>query len=408
MVTREKKPMAKNGQKAARERGERLLQEWGIGDELEALWNAWGRSLDGDAAIVARLERRGDPQAAALLAELEKTAASKTARREVRRALFRLRQRGIETPLDRQAEAAAPVFAPPLEGYLTPSGDDGQQLLWLVRPVTGGILALETIVHESHGMLRAALERTSRKDLRCFWERLRERLGLHVVPIDWRYADWRMYQAYGRAVERRTDAPRDYPTLRTSLVARAASEVPHPALALLAGESSHCDPAVLTASRDLLPEPEVERCCIPEEVSEFCKSELEAADSSPLLLSDFQVADRIARIERSCLERLFAARANGRWARWLLDLAWVFHHTARPAAARQALAVGLALQEGNPPPDEIPFCQGFARLQVLRAYAARKKEQAEQRPTSLIVAPQEAQREALRAAGRLPRDLRTR
>ncbi len=399
--------MAKNGQKQAGERGQQLLAEWGVAGDLEALRSAWGRHPDADAAIVARLERRGDREAAAVLAALEKSAPSKLARRLVRRALFRLRQRGIEIPEHRESESAPPIFGPSLEGYLTPSSGTGDQLLWLVRPMTGGILLLEARVHDPDGMVEAAAYESSRKKLRRLWEAIRETLGLRVVAAEWRYVDWRMFQAYEWAAGRRTSPPGEYPTLRASLVARPAAEVRHPLFALLDAERVREDPTWLAGSDQLIGEPELQSWSVPPEVSERCERELESAETSPLVLSQFQMEDRVAGIARSCLELIFAPEKNASYARRLLDVAYVFCETERANAARHALAVALALQEGRPPAD-IPFCQRFARLELARIHVRRKEREAERKETSLIVTPQQAQREARRPAGPPLVKLRTR
>src|ERR1700681_2627329 len=78
-------------------------------DAVAKLKSMRGSAGVSDAIVAHALGRIATREAAATLAEME-TGASGATRREIRRALFRLRQRGIEAPV--QAASSLPAAAP--------------------------------------------------------------------------------------------------------------------------------------------------------------------------------------------------------------------------------------------------------------------------------------------------------
>src|SRR5439155_392030 len=82
---------------------------------------------------------RGDlpsPEVAALLVALEPRAGERAVRKEIRRALYRLRQRGVPVP-EPPAPAGTPrtPAAPEAEGFLSLFDGRGDRLIWIVRPL---------------------------------------------------------------------------------------------------------------------------------------------------------------------------------------------------------------------------------------------------------------------------------
>ncbi len=105
-------------------------------DKLRAL-RAQGAA--NDAAIAAAAGHLAVAGAAQLLAEME-AGASGAIRREIRRALFRLRQRGIEPPAAAAvpAAAAASAPAPNVSALISPIDGEGARLVWLMKARSQG------------------------------------------------------------------------------------------------------------------------------------------------------------------------------------------------------------------------------------------------------------------------------
>src|SRR5437879_1041194 len=114
------------------DRSETQLRELGFdpaapaGDAVARLKSLRGQAGVSDGAIAHALGTIASPEAAEMLAEME-AGASGAVRREIRRALFRLRQRGIEAPTE--VESATRVPQAPTEAglsaLLSPADADG-------------------------------------------------------------------------------------------------------------------------------------------------------------------------------------------------------------------------------------------------------------------------------------------
>jgi len=94
-------------------------------------------------AVAERLGAIVSEESAAALGRLEMSAPQdKLLRREARRALYRLKQKGIAIPQPEVSAAAAatpsPLSGPAPEGYLSFSDPFGDRLLWVVKPRPGG------------------------------------------------------------------------------------------------------------------------------------------------------------------------------------------------------------------------------------------------------------------------------
>src|SRR5712692_9926199 len=108
------------------------------------------------------------PEAAGVLAAME-TGASGTLRREIRRALFKLRQRGIEAPSVAKPSASAPSIAQDdLTALLSAADASGARIAWLSKARgSGGLRRLWGLVSESDGLLGATVESVTRKAYRA-------------------------------------------------------------------------------------------------------------------------------------------------------------------------------------------------------------------------------------------------
>src|SRR6266481_2770688 len=135
-----------------------------------------------DAAIARALGKIESADSAATLAEME-MGASGAPRREIRRALFRLRQRGIEPARAAIEAASAPravgAAASVMNALLSPVDAEGVSVVWLLKPrAGGGIRRLAGFVSETAGLLGASLTTVSRKELRAERAAIEQRAGV--------------------------------------------------------------------------------------------------------------------------------------------------------------------------------------------------------------------------------------
>jgi hypothetical protein len=173
------------------------------------------RSLRGmagisDIAIARALGSIHSAEAATALAEMEPGASGAT-RREIRRALFRLRQRGIEAPSSAPVPSRLdePSSEVGLSALLSPGDADGARVAWLVKSrAGGGLRRLWGLVSESEGLMAARLETLSRKELRADRGELEKRAGTALIEADWRLVDFILCDAYRRTPETQRGARR--------------------------------------------------------------------------------------------------------------------------------------------------------------------------------------------------------
>jgi hypothetical protein len=393
--------MSKRTQTAAIGAGEELLRQWSVANDVVSLRAAWGRDPAADAAIVERLAHIESAASADALAELEGGTADKALRKDIRRALFRLEQKGLAAarPEPGPAPAVATITADGLEGYMSASDGNGDQLLWLIKPRRGELLQLFAVINDPNGMRETELHPTTRKVMRAAREDLLAKHEIRIVEVDWRYCDARMHHAYRWAGEKGAAVQGDYLRLRSQLLAEPPIEIPHPILAALDARQIRADAAALAESAALCEEKELRTWFFPPDALKVYLEELEQAQNSPLLLNPHQQRERAEQIIERAVAEIFGGESQPSYCRRLLDLAWVFHVTRRPDPAKRALAVALALEVSERGGTGIPFCEALVRLSIgafLRAAAEKQQERARE---SLIMTPQEAARAAEQRRG---------
>ena len=127
-----------------------------------------GRGDISSAAIARALGAVNDTGAAAMLAEMELAASGGSLRREIRRALFRLKQHGIDAPAASIAPAsAAPAPASDLTAMLSPIDVEGARIVWILKPrVQSGITRLWALISDTDGLVGAQNTALSRRELK--------------------------------------------------------------------------------------------------------------------------------------------------------------------------------------------------------------------------------------------------
>jgi hypothetical protein len=381
--------MAKASRDDAVEAGERLLREWGIGDTSTAaeMAAALGRESEADLAIAHRLGGRAEDESVLLLRRLERESADKRLRKEAKRALYRLQQRGMnvsETPV---AEPTPILTASP-EGYLSAVDGRGDQLVWLVRPRPVGVAQLFGVINDPQGLREIDLNLATRKALKEFRAELARKHDLRLVAADWHYCDFLVRRAFEWARSRGARISGDYPALRAQ-ISREPAPVDRPPLILahVDVEAVRADPALLTESEELLAEPEFGSWFFGRDELRPYLDRLSGIESSPLVLNRAQQDERFADVIEGAIADLFFGELRDSWPRRLYEMAYFLWSTARHRSARQAVAVALALSGSSRDGRGIPFCERLALASLAMHFEAAVEEKEEEAKSSLIVTP---------------------
>jgi hypothetical protein len=323
-----------------------------------------------------------------LLSRIE-TGADKELRRAVRRALYRLKQRGVgEAPEGSPAPVRAVLHGPDLEGFLSFGDPFGDRLLWILKPrPVGGLLHFSAIVNEPGGLREAVLVDVTRKSVRGLRAELERRNGIRLIEVDWRYCDWIVSEGYARARARGdvSSSAAQYPRQRMQITTAAAAPTALPLPAAFSEES-------LSSSAALLEETEMQHWFLPETMLSADLARYREIRDSPLVLDRSAQMARIEEIVQGAVDGIFAGDRAPAWARRLRESSYIFSRTGRAPAAARAAATAAAI-ETRGGGRGIPLCEELVRRSFGMFLAAEAEREREEKATSVLVTPDDLRAE---------------
>jgi hypothetical protein len=363
-------------------------------EALARLRELRGRPGVSDGAVARALGGIASAEAAAMLAAMERGATG-VLRREVRRALFRLRQRGVaaaaepaSAPTARSAMAAA--GEPGLSALFSPIDADGARVVWLLKNRRGEIACLWGLVSETEGLINVRLSQRGRRELRDERAEFERRTGVRMVEGDGRLGDFVLCEAYRRTPEDKRKQVGSFLALRAELVAAPPpAEIDHPIYAEMASALTR------EPSPELLKEPELAGWKFAADEIKSYIDEIRSIRESVLVLNRVQQEERINAVIERALDELLTGERAYRVRRHLEDTAYYLARSGRPEAAGWAAAAAARLRDGADL-RRVAFFQALVRAQLGAAFAEeREKEREEPR---LIMTPAEAMRAQMQAA----------
>jgi hypothetical protein len=348
-----------------------------------------------DAIIAHALGGIVAPEAATALAAME-TGASGTLRREIRRALFRLRQRGIETPTVAVAQPSSATSSAQVDltALISAADASGARIAWLSKARGGGGLRrLWGLVSESDGLVGATLESVTRKAYRTERAEVQRRAGTPLIDADWRLVDFILCEAYRRTPEDRRGRVGNFLTIRAEIIASSPPQnLRHPVYDELAAELVH------EPSAELMRDADVAAYRLPAAITKSYADEIAGLRQSVIVLSRMQQEDRVGQTVERAIGELIIGTTADRLRRHLEDTAYFSLHTGKRELAGQLAAAAARLREGADL-KRVPFFQAFMRVQ-LGAILAEQQEEAREEPR-LIMTPAEAIRARQAAQARM-------
>ncbi len=375
--------------------GLQRLRESGVDSEnvsaaaVASLVSHIGKARDTDLAVAFLLGRVADAAAVDALLELEKSAGAKEIKREARRSLFKLEQRGLAVPRHENAGVAPGRIAlnlgPEIEGYLCLIDGAGDRLAWLVRPQAGGgLLLLQGMVSDRAGLLRAGGAALSRKELRARMQEIKDDRGIAMTPAPWEYIDLVLYEAYEKAKSLGQGATAEFSTMRAAFNPMKPKAAPHPIYSRLSSDGAGSEDW-RARSRRLLDEPEFRFWILDEDWMKPYFERIEEARGSRLVLNEIQKEERFSAIVRDAAREIFAGESGAIFRRRMEDMALSLLESGRKEEAELAFAVARQLAAGEIGALDISFLTGLVQKSVAY-YLSQAKEKAAEAP-SFIVKP---------------------
>ncbi|MSP41327.1 MAG: hypothetical protein EXR70_22805 [Deltaproteobacteria bacterium] len=349
-----------------------------------------GKSIESDLATIFLLGKIADGTCAELLREIDGAATDKEIKKEIKRALFKLSQKGIAVAVgDSPEKKPAPLFErhTDVEAYMSPVDGGGGRLIWIARTqVKRGLQVIQAMLHDREGLLRYAGLEMKRKELRAMADDIKAQHGVTMIAIPWQFADYIIYQGYERAKARGQSGLTDFHEIRSLIGNGKPKPVTHPIYDKLGAEDFR-DGAWREQSRKLLEEPELRYWIV---MDEWVRSEylprLEAARSSQLVLNPAQKEERLAGVVRDAVKTLCSGDNGSSFKQRMEDMALYFFATERLELAKLSLAVARQVGEGDPGPLDVSFLAGLMQ-KSFAFFISQQKAQAEEASSSLIIKP---------------------
>ncbi|HMC83019.1 MAG TPA: hypothetical protein VKL61_07280 [Candidatus Polarisedimenticolia bacterium] len=350
-------------------------------------------SLEATRAVACWLGFAEIPEAAEALAVLEEAARDKEVKREIRRSIFRLEQKGVTVPRRAPDSGASILLTREADhAYLSPVDGCGDQVIWYVKSETSGdYFILSGVVNDRRGLLESDAGRVARPAFREILERTGSRFSLRLLPADPAYCDLLLHEAYRRSASKRLPGVSRFPSLRSEISHRVPEKVPCPVHGTLGDERVAAEPEHLDGSGRLLDEPELKGWLLdPEWLAPHLEAMREVADS-PLVLNKYQAEERLLRVLDAAGAVIFAGEARGAYHRRLEAMAYYFLLAGREEAARRALAVSLVLgsETSAPDPVTVPFVVEITRRSFAVAREAERARAEEEKRSTLVIKPGE-------------------
>ena len=355
---------------------------------VSELRERFGHGRPKDLAIIFSLGRINEPAAVEALIRLDKETKDKNLKKEIRRALFKLGQKGLVIPETVSAEAKTPAIlkaTDETEAYMSAVDGGGGRLVWIVKPQPGrGLQLIQAMVNDREGLQKIGGAQIRRKELRHMSQEIKAKHNVSMVLVPWEYADRILFEGYEQAKGKGKSGLEEFHQLRALISTVKPRQEEHPISGRLNATEAR-EGAWREQSRRLLDEPELRYWILDADWVQPFLSQLEEAQTSRLVLNPMQQEERLAGIVRDAVKSLCAGEAGRVMQRRMEDMALYFKGTNREEQSRLALAVALQVKEGDPGPLDVSFLTGWVQ-KSFAFYLSQEKEKAEEEP-SLIVKP---------------------
>lgn len=344
---------------------------------------AWLLAQEEEAGAELALAWAEDPKGAEPLRRAGEAELPKPARKALRRALHRLRGRGVVVaePPPAPLVAVLPKLEGALEGAFVSALDPtGARLAYLVEPnPAGGARIFEIVLDDERGILDFSAYSTARGPARRFLREIASRARFPALAVPSEALRALVARAAAAATTDRP-LPRAFLEWRSRVAApapgaRTPGELAREALRAEASPAASRRAAELVESGEIGPWPPAEA------VLRRAGERIQEAVRGRIIVSGAQQGERVDVALHEVLGEVFDAAGAERNAARLEEAAYLFWKQGREDDARACLGAARALREG--PASESALARALLEVALAPVLAALREEE----KSSLIVKP---------------------
>jgi hypothetical protein len=294
-----------------------------------------------------------DPKTPEILLGLRASFRQKNVAKAIRRAAFRLRQKGVVLP--EEQDALRPVFKgyprgePDTSAYLGPIDGTGSRPVFIAVPqVPAGVDVAVGVVNDDQGILEFALTRHSKKRSKEIKDLFFSQLP-YMVETTLSHAADVLERAYKAKAAEVSDSARAYLQFRAWLRAHTSTIEGPEAYRLLPPEAVSSDPLTDSQIQRLFEHELMATWIIDLGTLRPLIEEIVKAEESRLFISEGQRLEHIHRIKHEAVPKLFSEARRLSLKYRLEEMAYFFLKSAEEPLARLCLAAALSLAEKESP-----------------------------------------------------------
>ncbi|MCU0595372.1 MAG: hypothetical protein MUC98_07935 [Desulfobacterota bacterium] len=303
-------------------------------------------------ALVDRLPV-ADPRTSTILLGLRESFHEKRVAKAIKKAAFRLKQKGVVLPEEQDAEP--PVLQAyrqsetEVSAYLGPIDGTGSRPVFISVPqMPSGVDVAVGVVNDEEGILEFALTRHSKKRMKEIQDLFFSKLP-HMVQTTLSHAADVLDRAYNARAAKVSDSVRAYLQFRPWLREHTSSLERPEAYRLLPSEAVSTDSLTESQLQRLFEHELMAMWIIDPGALRPLIEEIVKAEESRLFISEGQRLEHIRRIKDEAVPKLFSEARRLSLKYRLEEMAYIFLKSAEEPLARLCLAGASSLAEKESP-----------------------------------------------------------
>ncbi len=288
-----------------------------------------------------------------LLLSLNQAFDRKDVQKTVKRALFKLKNKGVAVPDHFEGDKRALLSfgagrKEKPEGYVGPIDGTGTRGVFVSFPqVPSGYEAGIGVINDETGMVEFHTAAYSKKRLRELKKHIFEKMGVNV-PASISHVLTILEKAYAKSKGGSLSIQSDYLRLRNQVLKNGAILERPPIYDLLTQPVAPGETLTLSRLEKLFGHDAMDTWLIGPDEIEPLLVELEETEGGPLVLSEAQEQDRIQSIKERWAEKAFSDSKLEILKHRLEEMAYVFHKRDEPEFGELALSAALLALEKTP------------------------------------------------------------